>query len=148
GGGQDADRVRQRGGAGVRLLGVPSPDGAELQQAGRSVPGTLAVGEGHAIGQAETPRADRPAASVAGGRGGRRQPQPVLDRLGGLFPSRQLHNPVPQARPVRGRAAGTVCWTTPRIPTSTRARPLACSPAGLSRAATTRRTCPLWRREC
>ena len=74
--------------------------------------------------------------------GGRRgQPQPVLDRLGRLLSPRQLHDPVPQGRPLYAldRLAR---WLGKRHQAR---RPLAygrwlLSPAAVSRPATSRRT--------
>jgi hypothetical protein len=48
-------------------------------------PGALAVGARHVDGAGEDPRVDRPAAFVAGGRGRRDEPQPVLTGWAGYF---------------------------------------------------------------
>jgi hypothetical protein len=130
------------------FLGLPPPDAGELQQAGLAFPGPLAVGSRHAGGQAEDPRAHRSAALRAAGRGRRNQPQPVADRLGRLLPPGQLHDPVPQTRPVHGRAVGALDRDPSQGTTATRVRLLAVTPGTLLRPATARRTSPPRCRAC
>jgi hypothetical protein len=69
------------------------------------------------------------------------------DRVGWLLPPWQLHDPVPQARPVYGRAAGALDREAPQGAASARLRLLAVAPGALLRPATTRRKRPLWRCE-
>ena len=95
-------------GEGFDFLGFHHRMVESFSKPGFRVPGALAVGGRHASGEAEDSRADRPAAVAVAGRRSRGQPQPVSDRLGRLFPPGQLHDPVPQARPLHGRATGTL----------------------------------------